>query len=112
MTKKEKAEAIRKFLLRLYPDPPVPLYHTNPYTLCIAVLLSAHTTDKSVNSATPALFALAESLGLRLQGLGLPQQITDATPYVITLIALVLVSRTWRRRRAPGSMVVEPVAAT
>ncbi len=61
--------------------------------------------------ATSALFALAESVGLRLQGLGLPQQITDATPYVVTLIALVLVSRTWRRRRAPGSTVVEQVAA-
>lgn len=64
MTKKakqEKAEAIRKYLLRLYPDPPVPLYHTNPFTLCIAVLLSAHTTDKSVNAATPALFALADN---------------------------------------------------
>lgn len=61
MTKKEKAEAIRKFLDQLYPDPPVPLYHTNPYTLCIAVLLSAHTTDKSVNSATPTLFGLADN---------------------------------------------------
>jgi endonuclease-3 len=61
MTKKEKAEVIQKFLDRLYPDPPVPLYHTSPYTLCIAVLLSAHTTDKSVNSATPTLFKLADN---------------------------------------------------
>jgi endonuclease III len=59
--KVKKAEAIREILDRLYPDPPIPLYHTNPYTLCIAVLLSAHTTDKSVNAATPALFRLADN---------------------------------------------------
>lgn len=61
MTRKEKAAAIQRFLERLYPDPPIPLHHTNPFTMCIAVLLSAHTTDKSVNSATPALFALADN---------------------------------------------------
>ena len=37
------------------------MYHTNPFTLCIAVLLSAHTTDRSVNAATPALFRLADN---------------------------------------------------
>jgi endonuclease-3 len=61
MTRKEKAQGIMALLGELYPDPPIPLYHTNPYTLCIAVLLSAHTTDKSVNAATPALFALADN---------------------------------------------------
>jgi endonuclease-3 len=61
MTRKEKAQGIMAVLDRLYPDPPIPLYHTNPYTLCIAVLLSAHTTDKSVNAATPALFGLADN---------------------------------------------------
>jgi endonuclease-3 len=61
MTRKEKAQGIMAFLDRLYPNPPIPLYHTNPYTLCIAVLLSAHTTDKSVNAATPALFGLADN---------------------------------------------------
>ncbi len=61
MTKQEKARAIQAYLERLYPDPPIPLYHTNPFTLCIAVLLSAHTTDKSVNSATPTLFGLADN---------------------------------------------------
>jgi endonuclease III len=60
MTKKEKALAIKARLDRLYPDPPIPLYHVNAYTLCIAVLLSAHTTDKSVNAATPTLFQLAD----------------------------------------------------
>jgi endonuclease-3 len=61
MTKLEKARAIGEFLERLYPDPPIPLYHTNAYTMCIAVLLSAHTTDKSVNAATPTLFKLADN---------------------------------------------------
>jgi endonuclease III len=44
---------------RLFPDPPIPLYHINPYTLCIAVLMSAHTTDKAVNQVTPELFRRA-----------------------------------------------------
>ncbi|MDB5106231.1 MAG: endonuclease [Fibrobacteres bacterium] len=61
MTKKEKAAGILEILERLYPDPPIPLYHTNAYTMCIAVLLSAHTTDKSVNGATPTLFKLADN---------------------------------------------------
>ncbi len=61
MKKKEKADLIRFFLEQLYPDPAIPLYHTNPFTMCIAVLLSAHTTDKSVNSVTPELFALADN---------------------------------------------------
>lgn len=61
MTNKEKAAGIQKYLANLYPDPPIPLYHTNPYTLCIAVLLSAHTTDKSVNNTTPTLFGLADN---------------------------------------------------
>jgi endonuclease III len=61
MTRKEKARGIMAILEDLYPDPPIPLRHTNPYTLCIAVLLSAHTTDKSVNAATPALFGLADN---------------------------------------------------
>lgn len=61
VNRKEKAKAIKEFLDGLYPDPPIPLYHTNSYTLCIAVLLSAHTTDKSVNAATPALFRLADN---------------------------------------------------
>lgn len=61
MTRKEKAHAIQAVLERLYPDPPIPLYHTNGFTMCIAVLLSAQTTDKSVNACTPALFKLADN---------------------------------------------------
>jgi len=43
----------------LYPDPPIPLDHRDPYTLLVAVALSAQTTDKQVNEVTPALFAEA-----------------------------------------------------
>ena len=46
---------------KLYPDPPIPLYHTNLFTLLIAVLLSARSTDNTVNRVTPKLFALADN---------------------------------------------------
>ncbi len=45
----------------LYPDPPIPLDHNDPYTLLVAVALSAQTTDKKVNQVTPALFARAST---------------------------------------------------
>ncbi len=45
----------------LYPEPPIPLDHTDVYTLLVAVALSAQTTDKKVNQVTPALFALANT---------------------------------------------------
>ncbi len=45
--------------MALYPDPAIPLDHRDAFTLLVAVMLSAHTTDKSVNAATPALFARA-----------------------------------------------------
>ena len=56
MTKKEKAAYIVKTLEELYPETPVPLIHKDPYTLMIAVLLSAQCTDKRINQVTPALF--------------------------------------------------------
>ena len=59
MTKAEKASRIAKVLDRLYPNPAIPLVHQDPFTLLISVLLSAHTTDKAVNKATPELFRLA-----------------------------------------------------
>ncbi len=59
MTKHEKAKRIGKILDELYPDPPIPLHHKNAFTLCIAVLLSAQATDKSVNLVTPELFRRA-----------------------------------------------------
>jgi len=61
MTKKEKVAYILTELDRLYPNPPVPLDHTDPYTLLIAVLLSAQCTDARVNLVTPKLFALANN---------------------------------------------------
>ncbi len=57
----ERIEYIDQKLEELYPDPPVPLDHRNPYTLLIAVLLSAQCTDARVNKITPALFRLAST---------------------------------------------------
>ncbi|MCH2224984.1 MAG: endonuclease III [Crocinitomicaceae bacterium] len=61
MTKKEKGEYIVEELEKLYPTTPIPLDHTDPYTLLIAVLLSAQCTDKRVNLITPTLFKLANN---------------------------------------------------
>ena len=61
MTKKEKASYIITELERLYPKTPIPLDHTDTYTLLIAVLLSAQCTDKRVNLITPSLFRLANN---------------------------------------------------
>jgi len=59
MTRREKADRIGEILDRLYPQPPIPLDHQNPFTLLVSVLLSAQTTDKKVNEVTPALFSEA-----------------------------------------------------
>ncbi len=61
MDTSEKVRRIAEVLDRLYPDPQVPLDHKDPYTLLIAVLLSAQCTDKRVNLVTPQLFALADN---------------------------------------------------
>lgn len=61
MTKKEKATAIKDILDELYPEVPVPLDHVDPYTLLVAVLLSAQCTDKRVNQVTPFLWQLADN---------------------------------------------------
>jgi len=61
MKRAEKAERIRKQLDRAYPDPPIPLDHRDPFTLLVAVLLSAQCTDVRVNQVTPKLFALAST---------------------------------------------------
>ncbi|MEY2980869.1 MAG: hypothetical protein RL562_1096, partial [Planctomycetota bacterium] len=55
----DKAVRIREILEGLYPDPPIPLDHSDPFTLLVAVLLSAQTTDARVNKVTPALFERA-----------------------------------------------------
>ena len=61
MIKTERVEYIRKTLETLYPETPIPLDHTNPFTLLVAVLLSAQCTDERVNTVTPALFNLADN---------------------------------------------------
>ena len=61
MLKQERVDYIREMLAALYPDPPVPLDHSNPFTLLVAVLLSAQCTDERVNKVTPALFKLADN---------------------------------------------------
>jgi endonuclease III len=61
LTKKEKAARIGQILDALYPQPPIPLQHKDPFTLLVAVVLSAQTTDVQVNKVTPALFARAST---------------------------------------------------
>ena len=61
MTKKEKVKYIIDELEKLYPETPIPLDHTDEYTLLIAVLLSAQCTDVRVNKVTPALFKMAKT---------------------------------------------------
>ena len=59
--KKKRGRYIQKLLARLYPNPKPPLDHDDPFTLLIAVLLSAQTTDARVNLVTPALFKRAHT---------------------------------------------------
>ncbi len=61
MRRAEKAQKIGEILDELYPQPPIPLEHRDPFTLLVAVLLSAQTTDVQVNRVTPALFARAST---------------------------------------------------
>lgn len=61
MTKSEKVKDILRILDRYFPDPDIPLDHKDPYTLLIAVLLSAQCTDERVNKTTPELFRLADN---------------------------------------------------
>ncbi len=61
MTKKERVEKITKILNHHFPHPAIPLEHRDPYTLLIAVLLSAQCTDLRVNQVTPHLFAKAHT---------------------------------------------------
>ena len=60
MRRAERADQIGVQLDELYPTTPIPLDHNDPYTLLVAVMLSAQTTDKKVNEVTPALFAVAD----------------------------------------------------
>jgi len=73
MRRADKASRISAILEELYPEVPIPLDHTDPFTLLVAVVLSAQTTDKKVNEVTPALFAAA----------GGPQAMSDLGPEAI-----------------------------
>jgi endonuclease-3 len=61
MTKQEKVKFVIDTLEEIYPETPIPLDHKDPYTLLIAVLLSAQCTDARVNTITPLLFAKADN---------------------------------------------------
>ena len=61
MNRYEKSLKIGNILDKLYPETPVPLDHSSPYTLLVAVMLSAQTTDKKVNQVTPELFKFADT---------------------------------------------------
>ena len=61
MNKKQKVQFIIESLEKLYPETPIPLNHKDPYTLLVAVLLSAQCTDARVNQVTPKLFKKADS---------------------------------------------------
>ncbi len=76
MKRADKARRIQELLDRLYPNPAVPLDSTDPYTLLVAVLLSAQCTDVRVNQVTPALFARART----------PQEMVKLTPAEIRAI--------------------------
>lgn len=72
MTRQERADLVARELARLYPDTPVPLDHTDAFTLLVAVVLSAQCTDRKVNEVTPALFA-AGGDPARMAALGVPR---------------------------------------
>lgn len=61
LRKAERVKFVLQRLQELYPETPIPLDHRDPFTLLIAVLLSAQCTDERVNQVTPALFALADN---------------------------------------------------
>lgn len=61
MRRSDKSKRIGDILDRLYPQPPIPLQHADPFTLLVAVVLSAQTTDAQVNKVTPGLFARAST---------------------------------------------------
>ncbi len=61
MNKSQRADIVLNTLQKLYPKPPIPLDHNDPYTLLVAVLLSAQCTDERVNKVTPELFSLADN---------------------------------------------------
>lgn len=97
MTRKEKAAEIAVILDSLYPETPIPLEHKDPYTLLIAVLLSAQCTDVRVNKITPILFSEADnptdmiSLGVeRIKGIIRPCGLSPAKSKAIYNLSKIL----------------------
>lgn len=72
MNRQERADHVARELARLYPETPIPLDHTDAFTLLVAVVLSAQCTDRKVNEVTPALFA-AGGDPARMAALGVPR---------------------------------------
>ena len=72
MLKAERVDFILRRLQELYPEPPIPLDHSDPYTLLVAVLLSAQCTDERVNKVTPELFERARTPAA-MAGLEVPE---------------------------------------
>jgi len=99
MRRTEKAERIGALLDELYPTPPIPLDHRDPFTLLVSVLLSAQTTDKKVNEVTPALFAAAPT----------PQALAAlAVDEILSLIRTVGLAPTKAKNlQAMGTLLVE-----
>ncbi len=99
MTKKERIQFIIDTLDDLFPEVEVPLHHKDPYTLLIAVLLSAQCTDERVNQVTPELFKLASTpqdmlkLSLdRIQGIIRPCGLSNRKAMSISLLSKILVN--------------------
>ena len=90
MNRSQKADKIGDILDRLYPETPIPLNHDSSYTLLVAVMLSAQTTDKKVNQVTPALFKKANTpnkmLNLKLSTIQSPVSYTHLTLPTILLV--------------------------
>jgi endonuclease-3 len=72
MNRKERAEFVAQRLAELYPHPTIPLLHKDPFTLLVAVVLSAQCTDVRVNMVTPRLFELADT-PQKMAGLSMAQ---------------------------------------
>jgi endonuclease-3 len=108
VTRAEKAERIGKILDELYPEAGIPLRHRDPFTLLVAVVLSAQCTDERVNQVTPALFAEARTprqmaalpLG-RIRQLIRPCGLAPAKSRALKSLSKLLVER--HRSRVPAS---------
>jgi endonuclease-3 len=100
MNKQERVAYILRRLDQLYPETPIPLQHNDPFTLLVAVVLSAQSTDKKVNQLTPALFGLAPTAEAmarlpreRIQSLIQPLGLAPQKAKAISELSKILVAR-------------------